>query len=232
MIVGDNQGHALLKDICDAIWPLPDEEGDIWIFVEGAKEPSLKFELKTLSDFWNRHIGNDTLNPQLEKVDGLILLGEEDFAFDFVVLQTIINGIQDHTRVYRVKDANMLRDFVRTREKKLLEGTFGVLEIRRKSVKEFESMVHALTNIEKVSYKIAQRIYDEFDSLGDLLQEAEAVKSGTVNVKKSRFCQIDKVGPILAMKIIDWVLQEWTNKSTPSGGAEVASEPKDANQGA
>lgn len=211
MLVGDNRGHEFLQEICDMIWHLPNSHGDVWIFDKDKKEPALKYEIKTLSDYWNR-LTSESLNMQLENVDGLILMGEEDFGWDFVRLHTSLNGIEDHTRVYRVRDKEHLRQFLRLREKKIAEGTYGLIEKRRKVVKEYPDMVHALTTIEKVSYTIAQRIYETFDSLEDMVVEARKIKNGRLDIKDSRFCQIDKVGPVLAQKVVDWCDQPWPSK--------------------
>lgn len=215
MLVGDNRGHKVLVDICDMIWHLPDGEGDVWIFDKG-EEPALKYELKNLSDFLNR-LTTDTLNMQLEKIDGIILIGTDDellgsYWGDFEKLNDILNGVEDHTRVYRVRDSAHLARFLKLREEKVRNGTFGLIEKRKRKLKEYPPMVEALTNIDKVSYTIAQRIYEEFDSMEDLVFEAKRIKDGRLDIGKSRFCHIDKVGRVIAQKVVDWATQCWPRK--------------------
>jgi len=216
MLVGDNRGHKFLVDICDMIWHLPDGEGDVWIFDKDKKEPALKYELKSLPDFLNR-LTSDTLNMQLERIDGIIVIGIDEELFgshwgDFAKLNDVLNGVEDHTRVYRVKDTAHLERFLRLREEKVGDGTYGLIEKRKQKVKEYPSMVEALTNIPKVSYTIAQRIYEEFDSLEDMIFEARQIKTGRLDIEKSRFCKIDKIGKVIAQKVVDWTLQDWVHK--------------------
>jgi len=218
MLVGDNRGHKFLVDICDMIWHLPDGEGDVWIFDTDKKEPALKYELKNLSDFLNR-LTSDTLNMQLERIDGIVVIGLDEellgsYWGDFGKLNDVLNGVEDHTRVYRVKDTAHLERFLRLREEKVKDGTYGLIEKRKRKVKGYPSMVESLTNIDKVSYTIAQRIYEDagFDSLEDLVFEARQIRDGRLDIEKSRFCKIDKVGKVIAQKVVDWALQGWPRK--------------------
>ena len=213
MLVGDNKGHPFLKGFCDMIWSLPSGEGDVWIYDDNKKEPYLKYEIKFLGDFVNRLV-KDTLNMQLDKVDGIILIGNEGptLHWDFERLNEVLNGITDHTRVYRVLDIAQLERFLRLRETKVKDGTFGLFEKRKAKVKDYPPMVEALTNIDKVTYTISQRIYEQFSSLEDMVFEAQQIKKGRLPVEKSRFCKIDKVGKVIALKAVEWVTQQWPQK--------------------
>jgi len=211
LIVGDNRGHTFLKDICDMIWQLPNGEGDVWIYDDNKKEPALKYELKSLSDFWDR-LTSDSLNMQLEGVNGIVLIGEVDFNWDFARLYNVINGVEDHTKVYRVRDTKHLKQFLRLREKKVKDGTYGLITKVKPKVREYPPMVEMLTNIPKISYTIATRIYEEFNSLEDLLNEAKKIKGGEIHINQSRFVRIDKVGKVIAERMVDWLLQEWPKR--------------------
>ena len=220
MLVCDNRGHEFLRDICDKVDHLMDDVdnaggGDVWIYDDGKSVPALKYEIKFMSDFLNR-LKSDTLNIQLN-VDGIILIGESDRPYwTFEKLQDVINGVEDHTRVYRVNDILQLERFLRLREEKVKDGTFGVIIKRKAKTKGYPPIVEALTNIDKVSYKIATRVYEAFDNWKDMISEADRVRKGEVTLEESRFTQIDKVGPVLARRIVDWTLQAWPKKyATP-----------------
>jgi len=214
MIVGDNRGHKFMPEVTDMIYQLPDGHGDVWIYDDGKEEPALKYEIKFVSDFWNRAT-SESLNSQLEHVDGLILIGG-DAPFDWKRLNNVINGVQDHTRVYRVRDVAHLGEFLRKREEKIKVGNYGLIQKRKRKVKGHPPAVESLTNIDGVSYKIAQRIYDEFDSLADLVAEAKAISNKELSVKKSRFVNVDKVGPVLAMKVVEWAIGPWPKPMSPT----------------
>ncbi len=225
MLKCDNRGHDFLRDICDEVGHLVDGraeeggEGDVWIYDEGKEVPALKYEIKFMADFLNR-LEKDTLNMQLN-VDGIILIGEPDRPYwTFERLQDVLNGVEDHTRVYRVADILQLDRFLRKREEKVRDGTFGVIIRRKSKTSGYPSMVEALTNIDKVSYKIATRIFEMFESLEDLVAECRKVESGKIDIEESRLTQIDKVGPVLARKIVDWVRQKWPGK-TPLKETEI-----------
>lgn len=225
MLVGDDRpGHdKFLPGICDMIWHLPAGEGDVWVFDDGKSEPALKYEIKELGDFLNR-VRDDTLNFQLVHVDGLILIGEDDPLFgspwDFEKFQDTLNGINDHTKVYRVKDPAHLGRFLRRREAKIKEGNYGLIVVRKKKSKEYPSMVEALTNIDddegrsKVSYVLAQRIYEAFDSLEDMVLEARRVKLGELSLEKSRFYNIEKVGKVISQRVVEWATRKWPRKQS------------------
>lgn len=217
-MVCDDRGHSYLKQACKECRRLEDGHGDVWLYKNGEAEPRLKFEVKSLSDFWNRHTQREDLNYQLQYVDGIIvIMGEESKLFDEQKLMDVFNGVNDHHRVYQVRDVEHLVRFLKNRERKLNEDKWCQVELRKPVYVEYDSWTEALTNIKNIGPIHATSIRQAFGSFEELLEECKTTKSLLTGDEKadkkvlgfSKICQIPNIGPERARNIIDFVCMRW-----------------------
>jgi len=220
MLVCDDRGHDYLRSFCDRVERLP--KGDVWIYKKDEEEPSLKFEIKSIGDFWNRHTAQNnpsiSLNEQIRDIDGIVvIMDEQTDMFDTKLLMNVFNGVNDHHRVYQVQDVEHLGEFLKRREKKLNEGMWSVLEIRKPRYITYPAWAEALTNIDGVGPKNATGIYNRFDDIYHLWHECNSINNTPTDsdkarlklIKKSKLCEVEKIGPTKAQKIIDFMLEHW-----------------------
>jgi hypothetical protein len=210
MLVCDNRGHPYLKSICQACRELDNGHGDIWIYKDGESEPRLKFEVKSLSDFWTRHTGKDELNHQLRFIDGIVvIMGDEEENYDEQKLMDTFNGVNDHHRVYKVKDVNHLLRFIKRRELKINQGTWCVIELRHPKFVEYRKWVNALSNAEGIGLKTAHAICNHFKNIEELIADCKSFAGDPKLAKKSKLCEVENVGPQKAQNVADFLLADF-----------------------